>query len=162
VRQGVFVGAGVVRTGVGVGRGGVGAGVGVARGVGVAVRVGDGDGVGVGVGLGVAVNDGSGRGVNVTLGWTVGVGEGVASVAPRSGGTSERTAPAAIAPPMATTRRIAIAFPTAVELDRRTITGGGRSIGSVGSLRRSLIDEQGCTARAPGVRSAPPVLPLLL
>ena len=130
-----------MRIGVGVGRGGVAAGVGVARGVGVALRVGDGEGVGVRVGVGVAVKEGSGRGVNVTLASTVGVGEGLAPVVARSGGTKLRTAPATIAPPIATTRMIAMAFPTTVELARRTTTGRGgrRSIGSVGSLIGSML-----------------------
>lgn len=125
-----------MRIGVGVGRGGVAVGRGVARGVGVAVRVGE----GLGVGLGVTVKDGSGRGVKVTLGRALGSGDRDGPAAPRSGGTRLRIAPAAIAAPIAMTSRMAMASPTTVELDRRTMTAGcgGRSIGSVGSLPRPL------------------------
>jgi hypothetical protein len=136
-----LVGGGVVGAAVFGGGVGVTAGVVVTRGVAAGVRVGVADGEGDGDGRGVTVNDGSGRGVNVTLGSGVISGVGDGALPPRRAGTSERPAPATIAAPSATTSRMATALPTAVEVDRRTMTvcSRGRSIGSVGSLIRSML-----------------------
>jgi hypothetical protein len=131
----------VVGCGVGFGNGVVGRTEGgfVVRGVGGTVRVAVGDGDGVA--RGVVVNDGRGRGVNVTLGSAETSGVGLGAVPPRSDGRSDRPAPATIAAPIATTSMIATALPTAVEVERRTMTvcSRGRSIGSVGSLIRSML-----------------------
>ena len=129
--------------------------MGVARGVcfGAGVGVGEGEGVG----RGVAVNDGIGRGVKLELASGVGSGVGVGASAPRSVGRSARPAPATIAAPIATTRRIATAFPTAVELDLRTMTVGSRggSIGSVGSLIGPMLPRRWAGAGAAPAPNAP-------
>jgi hypothetical protein len=134
----VGLGGGVVRIGVGVALGG-GVAVGVTLGGGVGERVGDGVGVGVGVGDGVAVKVGSGRSVIDGLGAVVADGDGVAAVAPRSVGTYARTAPAAMSPPITRTSTMAMALPSRFDGRRGGVgPAGGRSIGSVGSVPRSL------------------------